>query len=435
MAKITNISGFPEWLPEQKMAEDVIIARVKGIYERAGFVPIETPAAELLETLGAKGVIDKELYVIKRAQGSENDDEHLALHFDLTVPCARYVAQHYNDLIFPFKRYQVQKVWRGDRPQKGRFREFYQFDIDIIARDDLPLSCDAEVISLLDAAFAATGLGEHQIKLNNRKLLMGYYEELGLGAIEQKKAITVVDKVDKIGRDNVRAELINGVGLTESQADKIVALTLVKVSAHEAVQRLREISCTTPAWQEGIREMEIVLSLLSTAAQKRVLVDLSLARGLDYYTGSIFEVVIPARPEYGSVGSGGRYDDLASEFINKKLPGVGASFGLTRVMDLMFASNLLDLSKRTAAEGLIAVFSEEQRIACNALADQLRSHGIGVEVFFKSPKIGKQIEYAEKKGMRYVFFISEGGAFEVKDLTTKVQTRYEGVQQFSAGRG
>ncbi len=426
MAKLTNISGFPEWLPSERIAEEEIIERIKGIYRSYGYLPIETPAAELLSTLGAKGVIDKELYALKRVQDNGDDEAELALHFDLTVPFARYVAQHFNDLIFPFKRYQVQKVWRGDRPQKGRFREFYQFDIDVIARDDLPLSSDAEVITMLDRAFSALNLGEHKIKLNNRKILLGFYNSLGLSEEKQKKAITVVDKIDKIGPDKVQLELTSTLGLASDTASKIVELTKIKVPGSEAGAKLAELGISDPQFLEGSNEVARVLELLPRLTQDKVVVDLSLARGLDYYTGAIFEVVYPAYPEFGSLGSGGRYDDLASDFINKKLPGVGASLGLTRAMDLGLRNKLISAEKKGYARALVSVYAEEQRAECNRIAEILREHGVSTEVFYKSPKIGKQIEYAESKGMQFVFFLdSASGKIEVKDLTKRVQ---QGVQ-------
>jgi histidyl-tRNA synthetase len=199
MAKPSKISGFPEWLPEQKIAEDLIISKIKAIYESYGFVPIETPAIELLTTLGSKGVIDKEIFTVQRLKADGASEAELGLHFDLTVPLARYVAQHDHELSFPFKRYQLQKVWRGDRPQKGRFREFYQFDIDIIGRNDLPVACDAEVLSVVGLVMNEFDVGGYQLRINNRKLLAGLYESIGLDGEGAKKAITAVDKLLKIG--------------------------------------------------------------------------------------------------------------------------------------------------------------------------------------------------------------------------------------------
>lgn len=437
MTKISNISGFPEWLPEEKLAEDRIIAGVKQLYSSFGYVPIETPAAELLSTLSSKGVVDKELYALKRAQSGGDDDEaELGLHFDLTVPFARYVAQHFNELRFPFRRYQVQKVWRGDRPQKGRFREFYQFDIDVIARDELPLSLDAEVITLVDKAFCSIGLGEHVVKLNNRKLLLGFYGSLGIDEGKRKSVITVVDKIDKIGGAKVKDELVNTLAISIDVADKIVALTGVKVSGSEAVAKLKSLEIKDELFDIGQRDIEALLDLLPPETLAHIQLDLSLARGLDYYTGAIFEIIYKDFADFGSVGSGGRYDDLASEFINKKLPGVGASIGITRLMDFALRNKLLDISVKSLTPALVAVYSENQRKDCIGLAAQLRAQGVGTEVYFKSPKLGKQIEYAESKGIQYVFFLDEQTKeIQVKDLRLKEQKKVDDIQLWAAAIG
>ena len=421
MSKITNISGFPEWLPEQKIAENILIEKVRKIYESFGFLPIETPAAELLSTLAAKGVINKELYALKRVQASEDTEADLALHFDLTVPFARYVAQHFSELVFPFKRYQLQKVWRGDRPQKGRFREFYQFDVDIIAREELPLSCDAEIITILDQAFGVIGFGQHLIKLNNRKVLIGCYRSFGLTESAQKAAISIVDKLDKIGAQNVENELMQSAGVAAEIAKKIINLTTINMIGTAVHSELEKFKIEDELFNEGRAEILQVVDLLSDDTKGRVKVDLSLARGLEYYTGSIFEFQYPSFPEFGTLASGGRYQDLASEFINKKLPGVGGSIGLTRIMDLGFRNNLIHVAAKTTAPLLMTVLSEAQRRKANSVAAEFRTHGVGVEVFFKSPKLGKQIEYAETKRMSHVLFLDEANGLQIKNLRSKEQ--------------
>ena len=431
MAKICNISGFPEWLPEQRIAEERITDRVKAIYASYGYVPIETPAVELLSTLAAKGVIDKEIYVLRRAQATEDEEAEIALHFDLTVPYARYVAQHFNDLVFPFKRYQLQKAWRGDRPQRGRFREFCQCDVDVIARDELPLACDAEILTVLDKAVAALGLGAYVIKINSRKILQGIYRALGLDEVQRKGAITVVDKIAKIGAAGVESELREKVGIAGEAATSIVSCAQVRLPAADLAKVPDLTAVHDGAFTEGVRELEQVFSLIPAETLTRVELDLSLARGLDYYTGAIFEVVMPAHPEFGSIGGGGRYDDLAGEFINKKLPGVGYTIGITRAMDLGFAHNLIPLGGQSLVPVLVAVWAEEQRAECNALAERLRRCGIGAEVFYRAPKLGKQLEYAEKKGIRYTLFIDpESKAVQVKDVQSKEQHALEDVERW-----
>lgn len=435
MARISKISGFPEWLPEQKLVEDKVIATIKEIYESYGFTPIETPAVELLSSLGSKGVIDKEIFVVKRLKAGEDDEAELGLHFDLTVPLARYVAQHSHHLTFPFKRYQIQKVWRGDRPQKGRFREFYQFDIDIIARDNLPLSCDAEVVSVAGLVMSKLAIGPYTLRINNRKLLMALYGELGLSESAQKAAIVAVDKIVKIGADGVAAELGRIEGVSEQAIDKILESTQVQCPVRELPERIKALKVSSPLIDEGVSELCTICALLPEEVLSKVVIDVSLARGLDYYTGLIVETGLDQYPEFGSVVSGGRYENLASEFTDQKLPGVGVSVGLSRLMDLLFSENLFPTTQKSPSEALVTVYSEAQRVACNALAHELRAHGVATEVYFKSPKLGKQIEYAEQKGIRHVFFIDDAsGARQVKNIVTKEQVGVASVAEWARTR-
>lgn len=422
MRKLKNISGFPEWLPEQKIVEERLIERIKSIYQSFGFTPIETPAVELLTTLLSKGEIDKEIYAVRRHSSAGSEEADLGLHFDLTVPFARYVAQHFAALHFPFKRYQLQKVWRGERPQKGRFREFYQFDIDVIARDTLPLACDAEVITVLDQVFTSLEVGKHLVRVNDRKILLGLYESLGLDQEQSKVAITAVDKIGKIGRDGVMMELLNKLKLEPAVAEKIVDLTEIRINPSEVEYVLSSLEIDSTTFTQGKNDLINLLRLLPEQTRKNLQVDLSLARGLDYYTGVIVEVFLVDHPQFGTLASGGRYDDLASEFINKKLPGVGVSFGITRFLDLAFSANLYTLQAKTISKVLVALHSEEQRPRCNELAGAIRSHGIACEVSYAPLKLGKQIEYAADRGIPYVFFVSpESGQVEVKDLRNKAQ--------------
>lgn len=424
MPKITPISGFPEWLPEQKIAEERIISIVRSVYESFGFVPIETPAVEQLETLGSKGVIDREIYVVKRYHAEDDQEASLGLRFDLTVPFARYVAQHLSDLIFPFKRYQLQRVWRGERPQKGRFREFYQFDIDVIARDELPLCLDAEVLTAISKAFAEMNVGASVMLLNSRKILHGCYAALGVADdIVRRKVITAVDKLHKIGPDGVREELARECSMSSSEIDRVLALTNIRATPAAMRNTLAALDVEDVRFAEGVREMEQLFELIPPAHHAAMQVDLSLARGLDYYTGVVFEVQLKEHPQFGTVASGGRYDDLASQFTNQKLPGVGGSIGITRLMELLFTAKLVETARRTTAVALVTVASEQERRECNQLADTLRTLGINTEVYFKSPKLGKQIEFADTKGIPYVFFRSADGSLEVKDLRTKVQEK------------
>jgi histidyl-tRNA synthetase len=433
MAKPSKISGFPEWLPEQKIAEDKVIGSIKRIYESYGFVPIETPAVELLTTLASKGVIDKEIFAVKRLRAEAGDEAELGLHFDLTVPLARYVAQHTHELTFPFKRYQIQKVWRGDRPQKGRFREFYQFDIDIIGRNELPLSCDAEVISVVGLVMNEFNVGGYQLRINSRKLLAGIYEAIGLDGEARKKAIIAVDKLLKIGVDGVSRELAMIPGVGPEMISKILASTQIRCKAAELGKEVLAIGVTSELISQGVSELQTICSLLPESVLAHLVVDVSLARGLDYYTGVIVEVGLLRYPEFGTVISGGRYDDLASEFTDQKLPGVGVSIGLSRFMELLFSEKLIDTSKRSPSQVLVTVYSEEDRPHCNSVAHELRSSGIAAEVYYKAPKLGKQIEYAEQRGIRHVLFIdSASKTLQVKDLVTKEQSCIDSISELAS---
>jgi histidyl-tRNA synthetase len=432
MAKLTPISGFPEWLPEQKLAEERIIKTIASVYASHGFIPIETPAVELIETLSSKGVVEREIYSVKRFHAEDEEESALGLHFDLTVPFARYVAQHMSKLSFPFKRYQMQKVWRGERPQKGRFREFYQFDIDTIARDELPVSCDAEILHVLLKAFKTIALGPFRMSVNNRKLLHGCYSALGLGEAERKAAIIAVDKLHKIGKDGVMKELGASAGVSGETAAKIIDLTAVQCSPRDLLTTVNALGIKDAMFEAGAEELREIFSLIPQPFHEYLRVDLSLARGLDYYTGIIFETLMTDFPEFGSVSSGGRYENLASQFTSQKLPGVGGSIGLTRLMELAFTNNLVSTEQRTRAQVLVTVLSEEQRPRCNELAEDLRNSGIAVEVFFKSPKLGKQIDFAAGKGIPYVLFVSEDGKkLEVKDLRTKNQAVVEDLSSWA----
>lgn len=428
MSKIREISGFLEWLPRQKLVEDAVIRLVRQVYESFGFTPIETPAVELISTLSSKGVIDKEIYVLKRAKAEEDETTDLGLHFDLTVPFARYVAQHFSELVFPFKRYQLQKVWRGERPQKGRAREFYQFDIDTIAQDELPLSCDAEVITAVWRVFKKLSIGEFLPRINSRKILFGIYKDLGLSESQQKGAIVAVDKLAKIEAVGVTREL-NELGLTAKVSERILELAQVRFRLKDLAKQGDNLIGGVGGAEEGIRELQEISRLLPDQARADIEIDLSLARGLDYYTGVIFELGMKDHPEYGTVAAGGRYENLASQFINKKLPGVGISIGITRLMELILSKDLIVSNRKSTSELLITVYSEEQRLKCNQISEDLRELGVNCEVYYRSPKLGKQIEHAEKKGIRYVMFIDQASdQIQIKDLETKSQ---ENVSELS----
>jgi histidyl-tRNA synthetase len=433
MSKVGKISGFPEWLPEQKIAEDRVISMIRRIYESYGFAPIETPAVELLSTLGSKGVIEKEIFTVRRLRAEESQEAELGLHFDLTVPLARYVAQHQAALQFPFRRYQCQKVWRGERPQRGRFREFYQFDIDIVGRDELPLSCDAEVVSILGLVMRELAFGPFEVRINSRKLLGGLFAELGLDQGACKSAITAVDKLLKIGPAGVRDELVKISGVTPQAIETIMKSTEIQCGADELPQRISSLGLSNPLIEEGVQELVLIYGLLPESVRGNVIIDVSLARGLDYYTGLIVETTLTEHLEFGSVFSGGRYDDLASEFTTQKLPGVGVSIGLSRLMDLAFSKGLLATSRKSPTQAVVAVYAESDRKLCNEIAHELRAAGLPTEVYYKSPKLGKQIDYAEAKGAKFVLFVDAATrSVEAKNLETKEQVKVPDLRAWAA---
>lgn len=427
--KPNPISGFPERLPNERIFEQEIIEEIKRIYESFSFVPLETRAIEYLSTLTSKGSDDKELYALKRALATQEEQEKdpFALRFDLTVPFARYVAENLAKLNFPFRRYQVQKVWRGERPQKGRSREFYQFDIDVISRDELPLSLEAEVLEAYAKAWSVFDKLDFKIYFNNRKILLGFYESLKIDENKRASVIREVDKINKIFEEGVREEL-KKLEMNEDAINKILEFSKVKLSPKDGVKYLKSLNIDSELFKQGINEIETIFSLLSESTLSKFVVDLSLARGLDYYTGSIFEVKLDNYPEYGSLGAGGSYQNLCGNFINKSLPGMGASIGITRIISLLIDNKLVNL-KNTLTKVLVAVYSEEQRKECNKVANYLRELGANVEVFYKSVKIGKQIDYADKLGIRNVLFIDpeNNNALSCKDLKTKKQENIDNL--------
>lgn len=417
MAKITALTGFPEWLPEQRLVEQRLIDQVREKFELFGFTPLETRAVEPLDVLLKKGATDKEIYVLRRLHAEESEPAELGLHFDLTVPFARYVAQHRGALAFPFKRYQIQKVWRGERPQQGRYREFYQADIDVIGDGELSLHFDAEMALLLHDVVSSLPIPRIQLRINNRKVLEGFYRALGVEHVAD--VLRTVDKLDKIGEDGVKKALLEENGLSGEAAEQCLALARIRGGGKEVADRVRALGATHPLLEEGLAELSFVMEALGGLAEGAVIADLHIARGLDYYTGTVYEGVLVDHPQLGAVCSGGRYDNLASD-EKHTLPGVGVSLGLSRILGFMFAQGALKASRTSPTLVLIALTSEEGRHACYAAAKQLRARGLATEVFHAPHKFGKQIRYAERKGIPYVLFLGESGA-ELKDIRSGEQ--------------
>lgn len=409
------ISGFPEWLPEVRLVEQQWMDHIRRVFESYGYCNIETPSVEELDVLRAKGEVDKEIYVLERLHKDDDDESEarLAMHFDQTVPLARYTAQHFNDLVFPFKRYQMQRVWRGERPQLGRQREFYQCDIDVIGIDSLPLHFDAEMPAVIYEALEGLNIGRIQIKISNRKILLGLLESMDI-----KDKITVtrsVDKLDKIGADGVIQNLEVD-GLSKDQIDTVMALVQSK--------DLTSIEPASEQMKEGLEELIFVMDQLKYLPEGAVVADLSIVRGLDYYTGTVYETNLLDIPEFtSSVCSGGRFDDLASSYINKHLPGVGISIGFTRLFDVLYQNGHIKTGAKSPADVLVILPNKDQRALASETAQALRKRGLKVELYHAPQKLAKQLSYAEKKGINYVWFppFDEGGKHEVKNLETKEQ--------------
>ncbi len=419
--KPKSIAGFPEWLPEERLVEQRWYDHIRRVFESYGFCNIETPSVEELDVLTAKGEVDKEIYVIERLHKDENDksEARLALHFDQTVPMARYVAMNFNDLVFPFKRYQMQRVWRGERPQMGRMREFYQCDIDIINVDNLPLSFDAEVASVMYEVLEGLNIGRVQLRINNRKILMGLLESWGL---EDFTPVTrAVDKFEKIGKDAVIKFLVDEAKLTTEQIDKVLNLVAIKGNADD----IRAIVPANDTMKSGIEELAFVLDHLKHLPSHAVVGDLTIVRGLDYYTGTVYETQLLDVPEFtGSVCSGGRYDDLAGSYINKHLPGVGISIGFSRLFDVMRQTrpDLLGIGPKGPAHVMMTVpENEADRPAAYEAARTLRKNGVNVEMYHAPKKIGDQLKYASKKNLPFVWFVRDG-KHEVKNMIDQTQS-------------
>ncbi|MDB4973328.1 MAG: histidyl-tRNA synthetase [Myxococcaceae bacterium] len=418
MAKITALTGFPEWLPEQRLVEQRLIEQVRTKFELFGFTPLETRSVEPLDVLTKKGATDKEIYVLRRLHAEESEQAELGLHFDLTVPFARYVTQHRGALSFPFKRYQIQKVWRGERPQQGRYREFYQADIDVIGDGELSVHFDAEMALLLHEVVSSLPIPKIELRINNRKVLEGFYRALGLTQIGD--VLRTVDKLDKIGEDGVKKGLCTDNGLSEAQAEQCLSLARISGAGADVIERVRALGAEHPLLDEGLHELSFVLRALEGLPEGAFKADLRIARGLDYYTGTVYEGVFVEHPQLGAVCSGGRYDNLASD-DKQKLPGVGVSLGLSRILGFMFAQGSLKASRATPTLVLVALNSEEERPQSYALAKQLRERGLNTEVFHAPHKFGKQIRYAERKGIPFVMFLSDKGA-ELKDIRSGEQS-------------
>ena len=438
-----TLSGFMELLPRQQMVMERIMEILRETYSLYGFTPLDTPIIEASEVLLAKGGGETEKQIYRFTKG----DADLALRFDLTVPLAKYVALHYNDLSFPFRRYQIGKVYRGERAQRGRFREFYQADIDIIGDGKLDVTNEAEIPAIIYQVFTRLGLHRFQIRVNNRKILNGFYAMLGL-TDKAGDIMRTVDKLDKIGAGKVRDLLTaEDIGLTEDQAGEILAFIAIQGSNQQVLSALESYRGRNKVFDQGLDELHTVVKYLSAfgVPEKNFAVDLTIARGLDYYTGTVYETTMLDHPEIGSVCSGGRYDNLAEYYTDKQLPGVGISIGLTRLFYVLQEQGMLNEALNSApADALILPMTGDLGPAA-ALATQLRQAGVRTQLYTEQKKFKQKMTYADRIGVPYVLFLGDDeiaqGTVSVKDMATGEQVALlaaeaaEYLQKGLAGQG
>ena len=420
--KPRTLSGFMELLPAKQVQFERMAEILRKTYGSYGFAPLDTPAIEDAQILLAKGGGETEKQIYRFQKG----DSDLALRFDLTVPLAKYVALHYNDLAFPFRRFQISKVYRGERAQRGRFREFYQADIDIIGDGKLDILNEAEIPAIIYKVFKGFGLSRFQIRVNNRKILNGFY---AMQELSEKSGdiMRTVDKLDKIGADKVRGILISDCGLTDAQAEEILKFIAITGSNDQVIAALEGYTGRNALFDQGLTELKAVCCNLAAVGvpEANFAVDLTIARGLDYYTGTVYETTLLDYPEIGSVCSGGRYDNLAGYYIDKALPGVGISIGLTRLFYVLDEQGLLNPALPTApCDALVLPMLAEAGPAI-ALAEQLRSTGLRVQFYGEQKKFKQKMAYADKLGVPFAVLLGEdelaAGKCAVKNMQTGEQ--------------
>ena len=413
--KVKPLSGFPEYLPEQRIIEQHFLDVIRETFELHGFPSIETRSVEPVERLlGKGGDADKEIYGIHRlADEGGSREAELGLHFDLTVPFSRYVVENAGRLNFPFRRHQIQKVWRGERPQEGRYREFTQCDIDVVDVGELAPHFEAEMPLVMAEIFAKLPIPAMVIQVNNRKIPEGFYR--GMGIEDVAGTLRIVDKLDKLGPDKVAALLVEA-GRTREQAQACLDLAAIRTEDTSFVEQVRALGVEHPVLDEGLAALATVIETGAAAAPGAMVADLRIARGLDYYTGTVYETQLLGYESWGSFCSGGRYDELASDGKNT-YPGVGISIGLSRLLGLLIGKGLVEASRKSPSAVLVAVTDEGSRPASVAVATHLRRRGIPCEVAPSAAKFGKQIRFAERRGIPYVWFPGAGeSGDQVKDI-------------------
>lgn len=420
--KPRTLSGFMELLPQQQMQMDRIMETIRSVYALYGFTALDTPIIEASEILLAKGGGETEKQIYRFTKG----DSDLSLRFDLTVPLAKYVALHYSELSFPFRRFQVGKVYRGERAQRGRFREFYQADIDVIGDESLDIANDAEIPAIIYTLFSRLGLKRFQIRINNRKILNGFYAILGLSE-KSGDIMRTVDKIEKIGADMVRAILVDDYAISDEAAGEVLRFIAIRGTNAEVLAALEQYRGKNELFDEGLNELSTVVRYLGGfgVPEENFAVDLTIARGLDYYTGTVYETTLLDHPEIGSVCSGGRYDNLAEYYTSKQLPGVGISIGLTRLFYVLGEQGMLNPDVPTApADALILPMTEDISAAV-ALATQLRAAGLRTQLYTEPKKFKARMNYADRLGVPFVLFLGDD---EIKDGVVSVKNMKSGEQ-------
>ncbi|MDZ8066751.1 MAG: histidine--tRNA ligase [Nostoc sp. DedQUE08] len=433
-------SGFPEFLPSEKRLELYLLDIIRRVFESYGFTPIETPAVERLEVLQAKGNQgDNIIYGInpilppnrqaERDKSGETGSEARALKFDQTVPLAAYIARHLNELTFPFARYQTDVVFRGERAKDGRFRQFRQCDIDVVARRELSLLYDAQMPAIITEIFEAINIGDFLIRINNRKVLTGFFKSLGIAENQIKSCIGIVDTLEKIGESKVKQDLEKE-GISVEQAQKIIEFIKIDGSVDEVLDKLKHLAqnlLETEQLSLGVSELETVITGVRNlgVAENRFCIDLSIARGLDYYTGTVYETTLLGHEALGSICSGGRYEELVGVFLGEKMPGVGISIGLTRLISRLLKAGILNTLAATPAQVMVVNMQEDLMPTYLKVSQRLRQAGINVITNFDKRPLGKQFQLAEKQGIQFCVIIgSEEAAAQkssLKDLKTGEQ--------------
>ena len=422
--KPRTLSGFMELLPAKQIRFEKMLEILRTTYASYGFAPLDTPAIEDAQILLAKGGGETEKQIYRFTKG----DSDLALRFDLTVPLAKYVALHYNELAFPFRRFQISKVYRGERAQRGRFREFYQADIDIIGDGKLDILNEAEIPAIIYKVFRGFGLSRFQIRVNNRKILTGFYAMLGLSE-QSGDIMRTVDKLDKIGSEKVKVILLEDCGLTQEQAEEILRFISITGTNDQVLTALEGYQGRNEIFDQGLQELKAVTVNLGAfgVPEANFAVDLTIARGLDYYTGTVYETTLLDHPEIGSVCSGGRYDNLAGYYIDKQLPGVGISIGLPRLFYVLDEQGLLNPQLPSApADALVLPMTEDAAPAI-AVAEAIRSQGLRVQLYCEQKKFKQKMAYANKLEVPFVVLLGEDeiaeGKCSVKDMRSGQQVK------------